>query len=231
MESKKSFLHKVFGIGGIFIIGIVAYWVYNTFSIAPKIIYLSGKKMSNPVDTATEVFQDNRNSDLTAIPAHSENKSTHYDDQASIKEETQTDMNDSDDSYFSEDEHEAKQQVYDLNIEYLEDLALLDELVEKSDQPPSKRWQGSWVSYDDWKRRPDSFSIEPDEDGTYGFFPDRKSSQAFNYNEEKDEFVWGRDFYGKIITHKAKFINDNLLAVMKISGRKVALDLYKKDGY
>ena len=36
------------------------------------------------------------------------------------------------------------------------------------------------------------------------------------------------DYYGKTISHRAGFINDNVLAMMLISGRKVTLDLYQK---
>lgn len=121
-----------------------------------------------------------------------------------------------------------KQQIYDMNIEYIEDLDALDAAGQVTDQPPEVLWQGDWSSADDWKRRGDGFRIEQREDGTYALFPDSDTSRSYAWDDEKGEFAWEQDFYGKIITHKARFIDDDVLVLMKISGRKVALDIYRK---
>ena len=121
-----------------------------------------------------------------------------------------------------------KQQIYDMNIEYIEDLDALDAAGQVTDQPPEALWQGDWSSADDWKRRGDGFRIEQREDGTYALFPDADTSRSYAWDDEKGEFAWEQDFYGKIITHKARFIDDDVLVLMKISGRKVALDIYSK---
>ncbi|BCS96789.1 hypothetical protein DSLASN_24210 [Desulfoluna limicola] len=121
-----------------------------------------------------------------------------------------------------------KQQIYDMNIEYIEDLDALDAAGQVTDQPPEVLWQGDWSSADDWKRRGDGFRIEQRDDGTYALFPDADTSRSYAWDDEKGEFAWEQDYYGKIITHKARFIDDDVLVLMKISGRKVALDIYRK---
>lgn len=121
-----------------------------------------------------------------------------------------------------------KQQIYDINVEYIEDLEMLDAMGHITDQPPEVLWQGEWSSADDWKRRGDGFRIEQREDGSFAFFPDADTSRSYAWDEEKGEFYWELDYYGKIITHKARFIDENVLVLMTISGRKVALDIYSK---
>ena len=121
-----------------------------------------------------------------------------------------------------------KQQVYDLNVEYIEDLAELEVMGRVTDKPPGELWQGEWVSVDDWKRRSDGFRIAQREDGTYALFPEGEASEAYAWDEERGEFSWDLDYYGKVITRKARFIDENVLLLMTISGRKVALDIYSK---
>ena len=67
----------------------------------------------------------------------------------------------------------------------------------------------------------------PDENSTrtYTFF---ETPKTYTYNPVKREFFWEMDYYGKTISHRARFINDNVLAMMLISGRKVTLDIYQK---
>lgn len=121
-----------------------------------------------------------------------------------------------------------KQRIYDINVEYVEDLEKLDAMGRVRDLPPEALWTGEWSSVDDWKRRRDGFRIEQGADGRYAFFPDSDSSRSYAWDEEKGEFSWDLDYYGKIISHKARFIDENTLVLMTISGRKVALDIYSK---
>jgi hypothetical protein len=60
----------------------------------------------------------------------------------------------------------------------------------------------------------------------YTFF---ETPKTYTYDATKREFYWEIDYYGKIISHRARFINDNVLAMMLISGNKVTLDLYAKE--
>jgi hypothetical protein len=130
-----------------------------------------------------------------------------------------------------------KKQIYDLNIEYVEDIPLLDSVVQTGNAPTKDFWQGNWASVDDSKEDINGFFLRPQEDGTYVFFPDENTTRTYTffetpktyaYDPVKKEFYWELDYYGKIISHRARFINDNVLVTMLISGRKVALDIYQK---
>ena len=122
-----------------------------------------------------------------------------------------------------------KQQIYSVNIEYTDDLDYLDDMVQPSAADPPALWNGSWVSEDDWKRYDDTFKIERDDSGNYRFIPEKDGTQSYTYDKEKKEFKWELNYYGKIITNKARFITDDVMVLMKISGEKVALDIYRRD--
>ncbi len=135
---------------------------------------------------------------------------------------------------------EIKQQIYSLGIETVEDLDLLDEVVQTGDADTRDLWSADWLSVDDWKGEDNGFRLEPQEDGTYKFFPDEETSRTYTffetpktytYDEVNKEFYWEVDYYGKTITHKARFINDNVLVTALISGDKVVLDIYEKNPY
>lgn len=135
------------------------------------------------------------------------------------------------------DIEEIKKQVYALNIEYVEDIPLLDTVVQTGDAPTRDFWQGDWVSVDDVKEEINGFLLAPQEDGTFIFFPDEATTRTYTffegprtytYDPARREFSWEVDYYGKTISHRARFINDNVLAMMLISGRKVKLDLYQR---
>ena len=90
---------------------------------------------------------------------------------------------------------------------------------------------------DDWKEETNGFNLEPQGDGTFIFYPDEATSRTYTffetprtyeYDPVKKEFFWETDYYGKTISHRARFINDNVLAMMLISGNKVTLDIYQK---
>lgn len=135
------------------------------------------------------------------------------------------------------DIEEIKKQVYALNIETVEDIPLLDRVIQTGNAPTRDFWQGDWVSVDDVKDEINGFLLAPQEDGTFIFFPDEATTRTYTffegprtytYDPIKREFSWEVDYYGKIISHRARFINDDVLAMMLISGRKVMLDLYQR---
>lgn len=122
-----------------------------------------------------------------------------------------------------------KQQLYNYNIEYTDDLEYLDDMVQPSAANPPALWSGDWVSADDWKRYDDTFKIEKDESGNYRFIPESDGAKSYTYDKKKKEFVWEMNYYGKIITSKARFITDNVMVLTKISGEKAAVDIYHRD--
>lgn len=135
------------------------------------------------------------------------------------------------------DIEEIKKRVYALNIESVEDIALLDRVVQTGNAPTRDFWQGDWVSVDDVKDEINGFLLAPQEDGTFIFFPDEATTRTYTffegprtytYDPARREFSWETDYYGKTISHRARFINDDVLAMMLISGRKVMLDLYQR---
>ncbi len=138
---------------------------------------------------------------------------------------------------YPKDIEEIKKQIYDLDIEHVEDMVLLDEVVQTGDADTQPLWGGDWISVDDFKGEDNGFNLEPQEDGTFIFNPDEETTRTYSffespktytYDAERKEFYWEEDYYGKTITHKAKFINENVLATMLISGNKVTLDIYQK---
>lgn len=139
--------------------------------------------------------------------------------------------------YHPKDIEEIKKQIYDLCIEDVDDIPLLNSVVQTGDAPTKDFWMGGWSSVDDHKEEVNGFKLEPQKDGTFIFYPDEKTTRTYTffetprtytYDPEKKEFYWELDYYGKTISHRARFINDNVLAMMLISGRKVTLDIYQR---
>ena len=129
------------------------------------------------------------------------------------------------------DIEEIKKKIYNMNIEYIEDLENLEQIVQTGDADQADFWKGDWHSVDDWKRRHDSFQLEINENGSFSFATEdriHQPSQAFTFDDEKGEFYWEEDYYGKIISHRAKFITPSTLLIIKTSGVKVNLDIYEK---
>jgi hypothetical protein len=135
------------------------------------------------------------------------------------------------------DIQEIKKQIYDLEIETVDDIPKLDRVVQTGNAQTRDYWTGDWTSVDDNKEIPNGFNLEPQPDGTFTFYPDEQTArtytffetpQSYKYDPAKREFSWDIDYYGKIITHRARFINNNVLAMMLISGSKVTLDIYQK---
>lgn len=135
------------------------------------------------------------------------------------------------------DIEEIKKQIYELCIESVDDLPQLDRVIQTGNAPTKDFWLGGWVGVDDFKEEANGFKLEPQDDGTFMFYPDEKTSRTYTffetpktytYNPDKKEFFWEIDYYGKTISHRARFINDNVLVTMLISGNKVAMDIYQK---
>ncbi len=139
--------------------------------------------------------------------------------------------------YHPKDIEEIKKQIYELCIEDVDDIPLLNSVVQTGDAPTKDFWVGGWSSVDDHKEEVNGFKLEPQRDGTFIFYPDEKTTRTYTffetpktytYDPAKKEFYWELDYYGKTISHRARFINDNVLAMMLISGRKVTLDIYQR---
>jgi len=131
-----------------------------------------------------------------------------------------------------------KNEIYALNIEYAEQIEQLDDLVQTGDTDTREFWGDEWNSIDDWKKKANGFQLEKNKDGTLVFTPDEQTARsytffenplAYTYDAENKEFVNEIDYYGKTIYNVAKFISDDVLVMMTISGRKVDLNIYHKN--
>jgi hypothetical protein len=136
------------------------------------------------------------------------------------------------------DIEEIKRQIYERNIEYLEQIHLLDELVQTGDTDTRRFWGDRWSGVDDWKRSSNGFSLERTADGGLLFLPDEETARTYTffenielytYDPHNGEFVSEIDYYGKTIYNVLRFINDDVLVMMTISGRKVDLNIYQRD--
>lgn len=133
---------------------------------------------------------------------------------------------------------EIKEKIYERNIDSVDQIALLDELVQTGDKDTRQFWGDGWTSVDDWKKNSNGFKLEKTDDGTMIFNPDEATARkytffenprAYTYDEVNKEFVNEVDYYGKTIYNVAKFINDDVLVMMTISGTKVDLNIYQKN--
>jgi hypothetical protein len=133
---------------------------------------------------------------------------------------------------------DIKKQIYDRNIEYVEQIPLLDDLVQTGDQDVMDFWGNDWISVDDWKKEDNGFKLEKNSEGNLVFTPDQATAskytffenpQAYTYDEKNREFVNEVDYYGKTIYNVVKFIKDDVLVMMTISGIKVDLHIYTKN--
>jgi hypothetical protein len=140
--------------------------------------------------------------------------------------------------HYCDDIEEIKRQVYEREIESIERIHLLDELVQTGDADVRKFWGADWNGVDDWKRASNGFRLENADDGTLIFIPDEETArtytffenlEVYTYDEANRAFVNEIDYYGKTIVNVVKFINDDVLAMMTISGRKVDLSLYQRN--
>jgi hypothetical protein len=138
----------------------------------------------------------------------------------------------------SDDIEEIKRGIYEREIESVGRLHLLDDLVQTGDADTRGFWGDGWSGVDDWKRSSNGFRLEKTDDGTLIFIPDEETArtytffenlEVYTYDEENRAFVNEIDYHGKTIVNVVKFINDDVLAMMTISGRKVDLNLYQRN--
>ncbi|MAE95353.1 MAG: hypothetical protein CL910_11885 [Deltaproteobacteria bacterium] len=135
------------------------------------------------------------------------------------------------------DIEELKTAIYERRIDSIYRLHLLEELVRTGDTDTREYWSEDWSAVDDWKRASNGFRLEQTDDGTLLFLPDEETTRTYTffesmepyvYEEHAREFVSTVDFYGKSIRNVLKFIDDDVLVMMTISGTKVDLNIYRK---
>lgn len=151
--------------------------------------------------------------------------------------DTNSDAEPEDDDY-PETIEEIREQIYDLNIEHVSDIELIDEIVQTGDADTRPFWEADWASADSWKKKSNGFSLEHNDEGKLIFSPDEQTARAYTffenpleytYDEVNREFVSETDFHGKPIYNVAKFIKDDVLVMMTISGEKVNLQIYDRN--
>jgi len=135
------------------------------------------------------------------------------------------------------DIEDIKHEIYEREIESVDRLYLLDELVQTGDMDTRELWDSDWSGVDDWKREQNGFTLQRDESGLLIFHPDQATMDLYSFTEavdlydydpERREFVSEVDYYGKPILKVLKFIKDDVLVMMVISGEKVDLNIYDK---
>ena len=135
------------------------------------------------------------------------------------------------------DVEEMREAIYDRQIDRVERLHLLDEFVETGDTDPRQLWETSWGSADDFKDETNGFALQQAGDGRFYFIPDAKTMQqntlleplgAYEFEEEGQLFVRKTHYYGKPMTSALKFLRDDVLVMMIVSGDKVDLNIYEQ---
>lgn len=136
---------------------------------------------------------------------------------------------------YLQDIDDVKHEIYAREIESVDRLHLLDELVQTGDTDTREYWNRDWSGVDDWKEERNGFSLQRTEDGTLIFHPDEatmalysfyENLEPYEYDPVRKEFVSEIDYYGKPIRNVLKFIKDDTLVMMTISGDKVDLNIY-----
>ncbi len=136
------------------------------------------------------------------------------------------------------DIEDIKQALYDRDIDSVDKLHLLEEFVEIEDADTRDFWNTDWTGVDDWKRQADGFSLEELDDGTLVFVPGEETRRAYSffetmniydYDDESREFIYEIDYYGKPIRNVVKFLREDVMVMMVVSGQKVDLNVYEKN--
>ncbi|MDP6977978.1 MAG: hypothetical protein QF570_05165 [Myxococcota bacterium] len=134
---------------------------------------------------------------------------------------------------------EFKRALYELDIDSVDRLEELEAFVAIGDTDPRAFWDTDWTGIDDWKERPDDFRLERTDDGSLVFVPGEETRRAYTffetmneyaYDEATGEFVYETDFYGKPITNIVKFLREDVMVMMVVSGQKVDMNLYELSG-
>jgi hypothetical protein len=133
---------------------------------------------------------------------------------------------------------DIKHEIYSREIESVDRLHLLDDLIQTGDMDTRELWDSDWSGVDDWKREANGFTLQRLDDDTLVFHPDPATMDLYSffeelvpyeYDEETGEFVNEVDYYGKPIRNVLRFIKDDALVMMTISGDKVDLNIYDKN--
>lgn len=88
-------------------------------------------------------------------------------------------------------------------------------------------WSGEWKGIDKWKRRIDVIRLVK-QGGAYVVLEDHTEPRIYNFDSEKNVFIWKGDFYGKELKHIVKFFNSNTLLRNSWSGKKDFPELYQR---
>ncbi len=142
------------------------------------------------------------------------------------------------DRWKSADIEEIKHAIYEREIDSVDKLDLLEEFVQIGDADTRDFWNTDWAGVDDWKRYSDGFSLEELDDGTLVFVPDEEtmrqysfseSMSVYEYDDVSQEFVHEVDYFGKPIRNVVKFLRNDVMVRMTVSGKKVDLNIYELD--
>ena len=175
---------------------------------------------------------------INEIKKFKENKQKKEREMASLENSMAHQPEDSHENKGINDIEEIRQRIYDLNIEHMTQIERLDDLVQTGETDTRMLWGNDWASADDWKKTQNGFRLGKTDEGQLVFYPDDQTAktysffetpQEYTYDEENREFVNEIDFYGKTIYNVAKFINDDVLVMMTISGEKVDMNIYQKN--
>jgi len=133
---------------------------------------------------------------------------------------------------------ELKAALYRLDIDAVDQIEDLNRFVVIDPEEAQNFRDAGWSGVDDWKRSQDGFVIERMEDGSMLFIPDEEtmrsysffeSETVFQYDDGLEAFVNEVDYYGKPVVNVVKFLRDDVLVRMTVSGEKVDLNLYEQD--
>ena len=133
---------------------------------------------------------------------------------------------------------EIKAALYRLDIDAVDQIEDLNRFVVIDPEDAQNFRDAGWSGADDWKRNQDGFVIERMEDGNMLFIPDEEtmrsysffeSETVFQYDDGLEAFVNEVDYYGKPVVNVVKFLRDDVLVRMTVSGEKVDLNLYEQD--
>lgn len=131
---------------------------------------------------------------------------------------------------------EIKEALYELDVESVEDLHHLDQFVQIGDADTRDFWNTDWAGVDDWKRDRDGFRLEKLDDGTLIFSPGEATRQIYSffetnnvyeYDDVTQEFVHEVNYYGKPIINIVKFLREDVMVMMVVSGQKVDMNIYE----
>lgn len=130
---------------------------------------------------------------------------------------------------------EFKRALYEIDVDSVDRLEELDAFVALGDTDPRSLWDTDWTGIDDWKEQPDDFRLERTDDGALVFIPGEQTRRQYSffetlneysYDEATGEFIYETDFYGKPITNIVKFLREDVMVLMVVSGQKVDMSIY-----